>query len=276
MDLRRTLIYVITATFSVVFITAYATSGDQVVREDDVVTAHGMQEHWQLIWEHAPSKICFPHKDVDTGWETCPCQGFAFGEAGILDLVRKRAGHPDEVFPLTPLFGEAENPANEEESAEAVLQKWPVRESDYKWQIDTLPKNYMKQIAERKIVKIMKFGDYDHDGQATEFPLEIGAGPCGHTASVLIGISKANNKLHAFGTADHPSQPLVLDTHIWGDLLKSNGDLTSIELSCGDHGSETQQEIHLITDSSGIHAERLTYQCRDDFKRGNLISRESL
>ncbi len=38
----------------------------------------------------------------------------------------------------------------------------------------------------------MVLADYDRDGRATELVLQVGAGPCGHEQSVVVGISKQN------------------------------------------------------------------------------------
>ena len=55
----------------------------------------------------------------------------------------------------------------------------------------------------------MPLGDYDRDGRATEFVLQVDAGPCGHDTSLVVGISRDTPRLHAFGTAESPDEPLV-------------------------------------------------------------------
>lgn len=67
----------------------------------------------------------------------------------------------------------------------------------------------------------MKFADYDQDGDATEFPLQVGAMAGARKVGLLVGISKAIPKLHAFGTAEHPNRPIVLQLWEWDALLKS-------------------------------------------------------
>lgn len=123
---------------------------------------------------------------------TCPCSGFAYGERGILDLVRHSEGRGDERFALTPLFQVGESPISGEippNSTEAVLQRWPVLSADFSAR-DSV--EFGRQVRTRKAVGILKLGDYDHNGQATEFLLQVG-----------------------------------LEAHIWEALLKSDQDLPS-------------------------------------------------
>jgi hypothetical protein len=246
-------------------------SDKQLLREDAAVVVGSVTEHWKLVWLSKPSLICVPEGEDATSWYTCPCEGYAFGEAGGMDLVRSRPGKKDEVFPLTPLFQDSEWPAG----GKVVLQKWPVENSDDRW-YDGAPASAMSQIRKREPMKAMEFADYDRDGQATEFLLQVSVAPCGKRAMMLIGASKANPALHAFGTAEHPDKPLILYVHIWQDLLDSKDGATSVEWSCGDHGSEVQDEIRIYADKAGIHATRLTYECDDSSARAKLKSTEVL
>lgn len=247
-------------------------SGGVTLREDDVIKIGGITEHWKLIWQSQPSLICVPEGDDAMDWYTCPCMGYAFGERGALDLIRTQPGKDDEIFHLTPLFTDSEVPAD----GQAALQRWPVQDDDNKW-YDDAPDDVMDQIRKRESVKAMEFADYNHDGRATEFLLQVNVAPCGKSYNVLIGVTPSNAKLHVFGTAEHPDKPLILIRRIWEELLASKGgDVTSIEWTCGDHGSEVQQEVHLHTDAVGIHATELTYECDENSERGTLKSTEAL
>src|SRR5690242_1270555 len=79
-----------------------------LVRENRTVRVDSIVEQWVLQWQAPPQPVCGPE---DPSWFTCPCQAFAFGERGHLDLVRKRPSHPDETFPLSPLFDYGEIPS---------------------------------------------------------------------------------------------------------------------------------------------------------------------
>ncbi len=103
-------------------------------------------------------------------WFTCPCEGFAFGEGGIVDLVRLRNGAEVDRLALAPLFtGDFSW-----EPGEAVLQRWPVEKKDGTQHSAA----FRVRVHARSIVRIVQLGDFDHDGKAAEFFLQTGAGPC--------------------------------------------------------------------------------------------------
>ena len=172
------------------------------LREDRIVSVGSVQEHWLLEWRTRPEPACSPQSPE---WFTCPCQGFAFGEMGVLDLVRRRPGHSDETLPLTPLCAEGENPATQRSVNAAVLQRWPVLSSD---KIGDHSAAFEQQVRTRPVARALQFGDYDHDGRATEFMLLVGSTPCGHNAAVVVGISGKQPTLH-FDQHAHPGLPLT-------------------------------------------------------------------
>lgn len=246
-----------------------ATAVPAITREEAPVGVGATSERWALEWRRPPSSICGP--DDPSGALTCPCSGFAYGETGELDLVRRAPGRPDERLALTPFFSEGENPA--EDTQLAVLQRWPVLDSDDA-AIDSV--DLGPTIRARPVTRVMVLGDYDHDGRATEFLLQVSAGPCGHQASVLVGVSTANPSLHAFTSVAHPAQPLVLRPELWELLRRSGGEATGVEWPCGDHGAETRTEVRLWAGPAGIDGVRSEYECAADDARGRLVSSERI
>jgi hypothetical protein len=195
--------------------------------------------------------------------------GFAYGEMGELDLVRSRPGPPDERLALTPLFHEAGADGPREIDSLAVLQRWPVHESDSEARDDdSLP----AAIRARPVVRVMALGDYDHDGRATEFLLQVGTLPCGKRVAVLVGVSHADSSVHVFRSLGHPEQSLVLPTYIWDRLRQSAGRATGVEWPCGDHGADTQTEVSLSAGPKGIGGTRAEYACTAGNARGRLLS----
>lgn len=233
-----------------------------VVRERQRIVVGSVVEEWRLEWQTPPEPSCEPSSD---DWNTCPCDGFAFGEEGQLDLVRHVPGKPDERLHLSPLFS-----LGFDGESVARLPRWPVHDRDMERMEQP---GFVELVRSRPIVRIMQLGDYDHDGRPTEFLLQVGAGPCGHRQTVLVGISRSNPKLHVFGTVAHPGTPLVLESAIaWKQLLHAKGKTTVISWPCGDHGSDEQQEVELVTDVSGIRAFHARYSC-GDAGRGRLLER---
>lgn len=249
-------------------ITAFAQDPTPTIREEHTVVVDGVEERWRLEWVGQPKPACAPEQPE---WMTCPCSGFAFGEAGTLVLVRTRPGQEDERLTLNRFFtDDYDSPANE---GEAVLRRWDLDNDD----IDEAESpGFASRVKARPIAPVMRFADYDHDGRATEFLLQVGTLPCGKRMSVAIGISRRNGRLHAFTTAEHPEQPLVLQASQWEALLQAKTPATVIDWKCGDHGSDTETELELSADANGIHATRIEYECTEDGARGKFIKKEAL
>jgi hypothetical protein len=185
-------------------------------------------------------------------WCTCPCTGFSFGERGQLDLVRTRAGAPLERLHLAELF----------DGGVARMRRWPVRAFDLKRCIEKDDNDgpTMTDLAARAPVDVMNVADYDRDGRATEFVLQVDAGPCGHDSSLLVGISREIPHLHAFGTAEAPSEPLMLGHLTDWERLRHASRITAIETGCGDHGSDVERALDLTADGR-LHAKERTRTC---------------
>ncbi len=243
-----------TLMFVVAFSANAQTQPAPIVREERHVLVEGKDEIWQLQWEAAPHAICTPDQGDD--WWTCPCWGFAYGETGPLRLVRFRDGKEYEHLVLTPFF-DGESPPG---AAGAFLQRWAPGDSDYK------NKPSMRMIAQRSVVTLMNFQDYDHDGNATEFFLPTQTSPCGHTAGFVVGISENNSHLHVFGSAQSPDEPLILSPGEWQALAK--GIPSAVNVLCGDHGSETETDLELHASKAGIIVTPHVFSCNANGERG--------
>jgi hypothetical protein len=152
--------------------------------------------------------------------------------------VRIRGGAEVDRLRLGPIFG-----------GDVTIPRWPVADSD----TDDTPESV---ITRRPAVEIMHFGDYDHDGAQTEFYLQTDSVPFGKSYGIVIGVSKQNPRLHAFGTASHPDQPLHLLKSDREDLRKAPGPVEAIDWLCGDHGSETETTLLLRWSADGIAGTR--------------------
>ncbi len=159
----------------------------------------GVKERWRLEWRHPPVPTC-----VDDAWSSCACAGFAFGERGELDLVRTRPDAPEERMHLAPLF----------DDSEARLTRWAPLPQDRK------KRPGMAELATRPLAPVMKLGDYDHDGRATEMVLQVAAYACGHTPSIVVGIDRQRG-LHAFASTERPNEPYTLESReAWESVAK--------------------------------------------------------
>jgi hypothetical protein len=217
-----------------------ALSTGPVVREQIDVPIDGSTEKWRLEWTKPPVPDCVDASD----FETCPCAAFAFGEKGYLDLVRTRTAGPEERLPLSTLF----------DGNSAHLRRWPVTKAD------TGKKPDLADLAVRPIETVMKLGDYDHDGRASEFVLVVGSQPCGHAQSVVVGVSKSNQALHVFSSADAPGTPLVLEHASDWEKVRAKPAVDLVQVSCGDHGADTETSLHVTADGS-IHVQTTSKKC---------------
>ena len=242
-------------------------ASEVVVREERTIMVAGHRETWRLEWQGKPVKAC--GADAVYMANTCPCSGLAYGEAGQLWLVRRRGGRDIEHLDLTQLFGKFDGPGDVDGMATA--QRWPMRDRDYDREANEDPK-LIKDIEHRKPVRLMVFADYDHDGNATEFLLQVGTLPCGKLQLAAVGISAANPHLHVFGTGAHSNEPLMMSQWVWERLKQSGKPKEVEEWPCGDHGSEESDRVVVSAKRGQINATSRVYECRADGHLGKLTS----
>jgi hypothetical protein len=244
-------------------------AAQEVLREERTVVVGQDREQWRLVWKSPPKPACMPDDGLEVVWATCPCAGFAFGERGDLDLVRVSRTTPEDRLSLTPAFDQE----IVDWGQTAILPRWAVHDDDRESARDS-PEAQAARIRRRPQLEIMKLRDFDHDGRATEFFVQVEAAPCGKHMGVVFGISKDRPNLHVFASAAHPNAPLVLRADHWEALARSAGSTTRVDWLCGDHGTSSQEELQLQADARGIHVVRLFYGCNANGTRGSLIRSE--
>jgi hypothetical protein len=224
----------------------------RTVRETQTVEG----ESWRLEWQTPPHPAC-----ADSAAFTCACDGLRYGEGGDLALVRVRPGQPDDQLVLTRYFQDLLG-------TEAIVARTQPADGDE--QLSEAAR--ASAIGSRPVMTVMHFGDYDHDGHATEFVLQIHAGACGERESVLVGIDARNRYLHVFGTAQDPLNPLVLrHPSDWEGLLHSER-ATNVEIACGDHGSDREEVTEIRATPEGFVVRDRVYACSQIGRRGRLLS----
>ena len=236
---------------------------DPLVREQIEVSLNGVRERWTLRWEAPPSPYCQIPEDA----MTCPCTGFGYGESGSLSLIRERPGMPRERLLLDPMFSDGTSA-----KASSILLKSPFREVDGGYSAEQL----QEELAKRKPASILQLKDFNHDGLAAEFVLQVSAGPCGHQQGVLLGVEARGGPLKVFGGAANPDVPLVLEYASWYNLLLKTS-FESLEFGCGDHGSEEEMVIRLSAKDGAFVAEQEVFDCTGtDGLRGKSIAKKAL
>ena len=250
-----------------------AAAPTQYLREQRTVTVRGKPEVWQLVWKGRPRPACGPD-DVEMAI-TCPCTGWAYGEVGRLVLQRKLGGRTIDRLALGPFFTDL--PADNADGL-AIMQWRPFEMNDMdETGADgaALP-TLLTQIKARPGPRAMQVADYDHDGNATEFLIQVSAGPCGHSEYISVGVSHDRPKLHALGTADSPGQALSMAGSAWQALLSRERESHVTVWPCGDHGSDERQELVLSAERGSIRAILRRYSCPEDGSRERLLGSEAL
>ena len=235
----------------------------ETLREARAVTVNGHRETWRLVWATPTVPAC--SADELEMSRTCPCVGFAYGEAGTLNLVRLHDGREIDRLNLDDAFALGEGWLPNNAPGRAILQLKPLIGADFEQTTD--PKSgrptaaFITAVKFRSIAQIMDLRDFDHDGHATEFLLQVGAGPCGHTAWVAVGLSPDKPGLHLLTSKERPLQPLVLPPNAWAALLETSTPHPIRDFACGDHGLDQETKVMLHAEAGQISAQRLTYAC---------------
>jgi len=231
-----------------------------LVREQRAVMVGGVRESWRLQWESAPLPACGT-EDLEVALG-CQCTGFAYGEAGRPTLVRLRPGHPAERLELAPFFKDQGAPGP---AGTGVLAHWrPIpaaahdEEDDWHHAADF---DFLKRVQARGPVELLEFGDYNHDGRASEFLLQVGLRPCGRPQLVLIGVSARNPHLHVFASAEAPDQPLMLPAAAWAAVLASPRPTHTVEASCADPDSTSEAWVDVAARHGVFHVRRESRAC---------------
>jgi hypothetical protein len=231
-----------------------------LVREQKAVLVGGVRETWRLQWDAPPLPACGP-EDLEVALG-CQCTGFAYGEAGKPTLMRLRRGHAPERLELAPFFKGQGAPGG---AGMAVLQRWrpkpaAAHDEDDDWH-HAADFDFMKRVQARGEADLLRFGDYTHDGRASEFLLQVGLRPCGRPQLVLVGVSRFNPRLHVFAAAEAPAEPLVLPAEAWAALRKGTKPVQTVESSCADPGSEVESTLTVSVQRGVFHLQRESKSC---------------
>jgi hypothetical protein len=238
-----------------------------LIREQKMVVVDGVKESWRLEWEAPPVSTCGA-EDVDTAM-SCPCSGFAYGEAGALSLVRLRPGASEERLALAPYFRDHGIPGA---AGAAVLQRWrpipaTVHSEDDDWRHAT-DWNFLQRVRARPSAEVMRTADYNHDGRASEFLMQVGTRPCGRQAMVLVGVSRFNPRLHVFASAEAPNVPLELAPRTWEAVRRSDKPVHVIEWPCGDQAGDVESMATVAVRRGIFHVQREDRPCAKEEPEG--------
>ena len=236
------------------------------IREEQEVVVGGLAEIWQLKWTTLPKSICGP---TSADWSTCPCAGFAFGETGHLTLLRMRGGTEIDHMDLTPFCGQREMG----NGRLPIVQRWQPEDKDFE---ASKRQDFPALVTKRRIVQVMHFADYEHDGSRSEFYWQIDTLPCGKSIGIVIGVSRRNPRLHVLGKVSKPGSPLYMQEKEWDALRQASGPVEVLDWACGDHGAETETRLWLRWTPAGVDGTNREYSCPEDNKPATLLHEKPL
>ncbi len=222
------------------------------MREKHAVEVDGVKETWSLEWLDA-----VPAGVPETDWLFPVTGRFGdFGEVGELSVVRARPGAPEERLAL----------------GTRSLPRWPGDENDG----DMMN---AAEVMKRREIPAVRFGDYDHDGNAAEFPLLAEIHPPGtfgeDRRTILVGIDRRTGRLGVLGDVRHPDRPITMNT--WEPLLRENP-AEIVQSGCGDHGRSHEEAYLVRAAADGLHVKVRYHDCTvipgAGMKRGKLLGEE--
>jgi hypothetical protein len=234
---------------------ALARTRNFTVREQRSLVVRGIEETWQLVWVGKYFPAC-PPDDMD-GSTTLPCRGIAYGEYGNLWLVRKRHDREVERIRLNPIFGHFDYPDYDLMRDKAYLQRWPMVDGDSRRE----GRVFVAEVKRRPVSTIMKFADYDRDGHATEFLIQVGTLGGGVQLFAAVGVSTRNDHLHALSSVEKPGVPIDMKLRPWNALLTATRPTRITTWQCDDHGSEVQQDLIVWAQQGKIHFKEIFLHC---------------
>jgi hypothetical protein len=234
---------------------ALARTRSFTVREQRSLVVNGVEETWQLVWVGKYFPAC-PPEDM-SGSITFPCNGIAYGEYGNLWLVRKRHGREVERIRLNPIFGHFDYPDYDLMRGKAYLQRWPMKNGDFSREGPA----FVAEVKRRPVSTIMKFADYDRDGHATEFLIQVGTLGGGVQLFAAVGVSTLNPHLHAFSSVEKPGVPIEMQLRPWNILLAASRPTRLTTWQCDDHDSPVQQDLIVSARQGKIHFREILLHC---------------
>jgi hypothetical protein len=207
-----------------------------VVRESRAVTVGAARETWRLV------------------------------ETRNLSLVRELEGQVIDRMRLSGLVESGAPPWPG--PCLGDLQRWPAGSSDRA--------RTRRGARPPAVAPVMLFGDYDHDGHATEFLVEVASPACGQPEYAVVGVSEDNPRLHAFASGAQPGRPLAMPLEAWEALLRSANPPSVETWRCGEFGSETAGLLQVFVRRGVIWAVDREYACTSGGKAGVLLNESDL
>jgi len=209
------------------------------VREWRAVVVDGVEEIWRVRFV-TPSRA--PAAIPEGEW-TCPDGFYARFDRGRAVLERLRDGVVIDRF-HTPceVLGEDHGCSTE------LLIPWHIDPSVHDRPV---PGSTVERLP---WITFLDLADYDHDGRATEVAIDVGHLVCGHSNSVVVGITRDNARLHVLHWANGERMALPRGSWAWDEVrARSRGEM--VTWGCGDHGYDGEERLRWWPSGGRLDAE---------------------
>lgn len=224
-------------------------AGSPDIREQRRVVFGGVEEVWRLRFTGASTAPTMPPPNE---W-TCPDRYEAQFDAGAVVLERLRGGVVIEA--VTAVEG------GNEEIGGGIAAFWQVPNVDE----DPPPRDIGNPWE-----TLLDIGDYNHDGDASEFVLPGAHICCGHAVSLVVGVTRDHPRLHVLTWSDGGMMSLPNDRERW-EAVRARPRGEVITWGCGDHASPHEERLRWWPGRGGLRVANPVRRCPESYgaRRGS-------
>ncbi len=214
-------------------------AGSPDIREQRRVVFGGVEEIWRLRFTGASTAPTMPPPHE---W-TCPDRYEAQFDAGAVVLERLRGGVVIEA--ITAVEG------GNVDFGGGIAAYWQVPNFD-----EDPPSRDIGNPWET----LLDIGDYNHDGDASEFVLPGAHICCGHAVSFIVGVTRDHPRLHVLTWRGGGAMTLPIERGRWEAVrARPRGEI--VTWGCGDHASEHEERMRWWPAHGGLRVAFPVRQC---------------
>gem|GEM_PF-1143181 len=228
------------------------------VRDSALVSlGNGVTETWRLAWTSPPTPYCSSYDEVTDPAAWCR-KGLLFSDRGSAELRRERDGAVVDRFSLDPIYAgdDVYGPGR------PAFPRWSLTSAEVGALLSAPPgTDFRARFEGRPLARILTLADFNGDGIAAEFVVQIGASPFGGgRAAALVGL-RSDRRLGVFGGPLTGSSPVVLTSPDQWLAVRGGRDARLVQRGCGDHGRDEEEALVLRWEEGELIAVAQTVSC---------------
>lgn len=109
---------------------------------------------------------------------------------------------------------------------------------------------------------VLSIGDYNHDGQATEFVLDMGPLVCGNDYSGVVGLDQRHRRLHVLEWGA-PARTFMVGVNIDWEAVRASASGDVITWSCGNHFYDGEDHLRWAPYNGSLRMSTYTIEYPD-------------